>query len=466
MSLSDVREAALARPGSPEYERATAAFNLAAPPRPAAAVVARTPGQVRAAVRTAVRAALPVRVHSTGHASGAVRPADGALLIRTELAGGVEIDPVRRTARVPAGTTWGEVVRAAAPYGLAAAHGSAEHVGVVGYLLGGGVSFYGRGTGLAVNTVRAVELVTADGESVRADAGNEPELFWALRGGGGGFGVVTGVEIGLFPVAQVVTGACYWSAAHARPLLDRWRAWSRHAPREATTSLRIMNLPPVPGVPPQLAAGPVLCVDGAVLARRAEDTATAHETAAGLLGPLRDIAEPLLDTWAPTGPAGVLDAHMDPAEPVPFIGDHLLLRELDDAGGEAFLGAVGEGSGSPLAVATLRQLGGAFAEAHPEGGALSQVDAAYAYMGSGPPFGPVTVQALHDHCATVREALAPWDTGSTVPSLVEGYGRPQLHLDRDRAAAVGRVRDRVDPHGVFAGDVAPGAAGPVRREPR
>lgn len=466
MSLSDVRETAFAQPGSPAYERAAAAFNLAAPPRPAAAVTVRTAGQVRAAVRAAVRAGLPVRVHSTGHAAGAVRPADGALLIRTEPDGGVEVDPVRRTARVPAGTTWGEVVGAAAPHGLAAAHGSAAGVGVVGYLLGGGVSFYGRSTGLAVNTVRAIELVTADGESVRADAGREPELFWALRGGGGGFGVVTAVEIALFPVARVVTGASYWSAAHARPLLDRWLAWTRHAPREATTSLRLMNLPPVPGVPPQLAAGPVLCVDGAVLARREEDTATAHATAAALLGPLREIAEPLLETWAATGPTGVLEAHMDPAEPVPFVGDHLLLRELDDAGAEAFLGAVGAGSGSPLAVATLRQLGGAFAASRPEGGALSAVDAAYAYMGSGPPFGPVTVRSLHGHCDTVRAALAPWNTGHTLPSLVEGHGRPQRHLDDERAAAVARVRARVDPHGVFAGDVAPGALGPARRAPR
>ncbi|MEU2282404.1 FAD-dependent oxidoreductase [Streptomyces sp. NPDC013178] len=466
MTLSDAGEVVLARPGSPEYEQATAVFNLAAPQCPAVAVTAHSTEDVRSAVRTAVRAGLPVRVHTTGHASGAVRPADGTLLIRTRLTGGVEIDTARRTARIPAGTTWGEVVRAAAPHGLAAAHGSADGVGVVGYLLGGGVSFYGRSTGLAVNTVRAIELVTADGELVRADFAHEPELFWALRGGGGGFGVVTCVEIDLFPVARVVTGASYWSAAHARPLLERWRAWAAHAPREATTSLRIMNLPPVPGVPPQLAAGPVLCVDGAVLARREEETAAARESAAELLGPLREIAEPLLDTWAETGPAGVLDAHMDPADPVPFVGDHLLLRELDDEGAAAFLNAVGEGSGSPLAVATLRQLGGAFAQARPEGGALSEVDAAYAYMGSGPPFGPVTVQALHAHCATVRAALGPWDTGYTLPSLVEGYERPQQHLDEDRAAAVGRVRARVDPRGVFAGDIALGAANSVWRGSR
>ncbi|MFB7301319.1 FAD-binding oxidoreductase [Streptomyces rubiginosohelvolus] len=457
MNHHDVLPDLFAAPGAPEYEEATEVFNLAAPVRPDVAVTARSVAEVRAAVRAADERGLPVRMHTTGHASASrPRVADGAL-IRTRLEGGVEVDVLRRTARVPAGTTWGEVVVAAAPHGLAAPHGSAAHVGVVGYLLGGGVSFYGRHTGLAVNSVRAVELVTADGALVRADEGSDAELLWALRGGGGGFGVVTAVEIDLFPVAGVVTGAAYWSAAHARPLLRAWRDWAGNAPTRATTSFRVMNLPPVPGVPPALAAGPVVCVDGAVSAASPDEVPEAQRQAEALLDPLRDLAVPLLDTWSLTDAAGVLDAHMDPAEPVPFVGDHFLLSELGDDAVDAFLGAVGEGSGSPLVVATLRQLGGAFAEADPRGGALSRVDAAYAYMGSGPPFGPVTVADLERHCAVVRAALGPWNTGTTVPSLVEGAASPQRHLDPAAAAAVDRVRRRVDPGGRFAGDCAPGA---------
>ncbi|AWI32790.1 FAD-binding oxidoreductase [Streptomyces sp. ICN441] len=457
MNQHDILPRAFAAPGTPEYDEAAGVFNLAAPARPGAAVTVRTVDEVRAAVREAGARDLPVRVHTTGHASGARHAVDGGLLVRTRLAGGVVVDARRRIARIPAGTTWGEVVAAAAPFGLTAPHGSAAGVGVVGYLLGGGVSFYGRRTGLAANSVRAVELVTADGTLVRADAENDPELLWALRGGGGGFGVVTAVELELLPVAKVVTGAAYWSAAHAAPLLAAWRDWAADAPRRATTSLRVMNLPPVPGVPPVLAAGPVLCVDGAVAAASPDEVAEARRQAEDLLGPLRGIAPPLMDTWALTDAAGVLDAHMDPAEPVPFVGDHLLLAELGDEAAAAFLGVVGEGSGSPLAVATLRQLGGAFADADPRGGVLSRLDAPFAYMGSGPPFGPVTVADLERHCAAVRAALAPWDTGTTVPSLVEGADRPQRHLDADALAAVDRVRARVDPRGRFAGDIAPGA---------
>ncbi|MGR6975134.1 FAD-binding oxidoreductase [Streptomyces cynarae] len=458
MNQHDLVRTAFAAPGTAPYDEATAVFNLAAPVRPEAAVTARSVAEVRAAVREAGVRGLPVRVHTTGHASGARPAVDGGLLIRTRLEGGVVIDAERRIARVPAGTTWGEVVAAAAPHGLAAPHGSAGHVGVVGYLLGGGVSFYGRHTGLAANSVRAVELVTADGELVRADAVTDPELLWALRGGGGGFGVVTAVELELFPVAKVVTGATYWSAAHARPLLTAWRDWAQEAPRRATTSLRVMNLPPVPGVPPALSAGPVVCVDGAVFAASPDEVAEAQRRADDLLASLRGLAEPLLDTWQLTDAAGVLDAHMDPVEPVPFIGDHLLLAGLGDDAADAFLSVVGEGSGSPLVVATLRQLGGAFADADDRGGVLNRVDAAYAYMGSGPPFGPVTAADLEAHCAIVRAALEPWNTGRTVPSLVEGADRPQCHLDVGALTAVDRVRARVDPHRRFAGDIAPGAS--------
>lgn len=445
----------LARPGEPEYEAATAVFNLAAPAEPAAALTARTVTDVQAAVAHAAAAGLRVRVHTTGHASAAVRPMRGSILVRTRLEGGVQIDPQRRVARIPAGTQWGEVVEAAARHGLAAPHGSSATVGVIGYLLRGGLSFYGRALGLAVNHVRAIELVTADGELRRATPSDDPELFWALRGGGGGFGIVIAVEIDLFPAGLVITGAAFWPATHARQILSRWQRWTLDAPPEVTTSLRVMNLPPLPGVPPALAAGPMICVDGAVLAR--QDRTTARRHAADLLDPLRAVAEPVLDTWQETTPAAVPGVHMDPTDPVPVIGDHMLLGELGDDGADAFLHAVGPGSGSPLVVAGLRQLGGAFAIPHPGGGALNHLSARYSYAGSGPPFGDVTVAALKEHCAKVRAALSPWDTGRTVPSFVESFDQPQGHLDPDQIRRADLVRLRVDPDGLFRDDIAPGA---------
>ena len=446
----------ISRPGEAAYDAAAQVFNLAAPARPAAAVTARSIVDIRAALDFAVDNGLPVRVHTTGHAASGTRPVDGAVLIRTALAGAVEVDATRRIARIPAGTRWGAVVEATAPHGLTAPHGSSPTVGVVGYLLRGGMSFYGRKFGLAVNSVRAVELVTADGEHRRVDATNDPELFWALRGGGGGLGVVTAIEVALFPVAKVITGAAYWPAAHAEQLLNLWLKWTDDAPHEATTSVRVINMPEVDGVPPVLAGRTMFSVDGAVLSA-IEDVTEAQRIADDLLDPLRAVAEPAMDTWALTEPPSVLEAHMDPSDPVPFVGDHMLLGALGEGGAEEFLRVVGPGSDSPLVVAGLRQLGGAFAVPDPNGGALSHLDARYSYAGSGVPFGTITPDALHDHCTKVRAALSTWDTGRTVPGFVEDVSRPQRHLDADGIAAVDAVRVRVDPNGLFRADIAPNA---------
>ncbi|WP_406316550.1 FAD-binding protein [Streptosporangium sp. NBC_01639] len=443
-------------PGEAAYEAATQVFNLAAPARPAAAVTARTLDQIRAALSHARAEGLPVRVHSTGHAAAATGPMEGSLLIRAELAGDVEIDASRHLARIPSGTRWGAVVEAAAPHGLAVPHGSSPTVGAVGFLLGGGLSPYGRQLGLAVNSVRAIELVTADGELRRVDATHDPDLFWALRGGGGGFGIVTAVEVELFAAAGVVTGTTYWTAEHAEPLLTRWLEWTRDAPREVTTSLRLMNLPPLPDVPPAL-VGSTLAVDGAVLVPATGDPAAARRMTDRLLEPLLAVAAPVMNTWAVTSLSGALEVHMDPTDPVPFAGDHMLLSDLDGDGVAEFLRLLGPGSGSPLIVAGLRHLGGAFAEPSPDGGALDHLDAPYCYAGSGVPVDAPTARALGEHQAKVRAALRPWDTGWTVPSFVESFAQPQRHLDALAVRRADLVRTRVDPDGLFRGDIAPNA---------
>ena len=446
----------LSLPGEPGYEAAASVFNLAAPAAPARAIVARDLEDIRAAIGYAKSERLRVRVHSTGHAAAGVRPVQGGVLIRTELAGPVQVDARRRLARVPAGTQWGAVVKAAAPYGLAAPHGSSPIVGVVGYLLRGGLSFYGRRIGLAVNSVRAIELVTADGEPRRADATSDPELFWALRGGGGGFGVVTAVEFDLFPVARVITGGSYWPAAYAPRLLSVWREWTKDAPPEATTSVRLMHLPAVPEVPAELAAGPVFCVDGAILSLTG-DLAVASRQADDLLGPLRAIAEPIIDSWQQATPPGVLDAHLDPVEPLAFLGDHMLLGEIGEDGAAAFLRTAEEGSGPPLIAVGFRQLGGAFSVPDPAGGVLSHLPARYSYSAAGLPASAVQDRSMRARAAGIRAALKPWDTGLTVPTFVEDYRQPQRHLDAEQVRTVDAIRERVDPDGLFRDDIAPGA---------
>ncbi len=451
------REPGLAVAGEPDYDAATQVFNLHAPVHPVAALTAHTVAEVRAAVRYARTEGLVARVHSTGHGAGAARAMADAVLIRTQLDGGVQVDPQRRLARVPAGTRWAEVVEAADAFGLAAPHGTSGDVGVVGYSLRGGLSIYGRKVGLAVNSVRAVELVTADGELRRVDLAEDPELFWAVRGGGGGLGVVTAIEIELFPASQVSTGATYWSGARAAEVMDRWLAWTAGAPPEVTTSLQVLNLPDAPEVPDFLKGGTVIGIAGAILGGES-DPGLAWQQAQSLLAPLRAIEDPLLDTWQACSPREAALAQLAPNEPAPLVGEHLLLGELGDRGAAAFLDVTGPGSGSPLVSAELRHLGGALAVADDAGGAFGQLNAAYAYLGVAVPDGPDGAAEIEKHCAVVRAALAPWDTGRTAPTLVESGSQPQAHLDPDLIEAVDRVRLRVDPDGLFRGDIVPGSS--------
>ena len=448
------RDDVFARPGDPRYGEACATYNLASPLRPAAAVTARTTDDVVVAVRAARRAGLGVRAQTTGHGAGSQADLDGTVLVRTALDAPVLVDPATRTARVPAGTTWGTLAAAAEPYGLAALHGSSPTVGVVGNLLGGGISFYGRAFGVAANHVRSITLVLADGEIVTVSREHEAALFWALRGGGGGFGVVTEVEVELVPMTSVVTGGTFWDASEARVVAALWEAWTADAPLEVTTSLRLMNLPPLPGVPPVLTGRQVLVLDGAVTVQRPADLGRAHRVTDDLLRPLRAAATPVLDTWHVAPPSALTLTHLDPPDPIPYRGEHALLHPLNAEGVARFVEAAGPGSGTTIVSAELRQLGGAFASPEQAGGAFDRTGAAFAYVGLGIA-APDGLAATEDDLARIAAATGPWRTGFTAPTFVEGRTQPQRTFDDATAARVAGVRASVDPDGLFAGAVAP-----------
>lgn len=445
----------LSRPGDPTYAAATRTFNLTARVQPALATVVRSVPDVVGAVTEARRIGMPIRVTSTGHGANAQPPPDGALLLRTEMAGGVRVNPGTRTAIVPSGATWSDVVTAAAAHRLVAAHGSSGTVGVVGYLLRGGISFYGRRFGLAVNSLRSVTLVLADGSVTVANDDHDPDLFWALRGGGGGFGIVTEVEIYLHPMSAIITGATIWDAADADVIVPLWARWTHDAPAEVSTSLRLMNLPPLPGVPDMLTTGQILVVDGAVGAEASDDLPKAESFANDLLAPLRARATPIMDTWHAAGPVDLLQTHMDPPDPLPYAGNHILLHDLDEDGIEQFLRSAGPASGPPLMIAELRQLGGAFATPSRAGGAFDRTAAHYAHVAIGVVIPPQTPASVGVNIGRVATALAPWDTGLTIPSVVENHAAVQRTFDDQTAAAADAVRRRVDPRGMFRHDVDP-----------
>ncbi len=446
ITITDV----LSSPGEERYALAVDGYNLRSHLEPAFAAVATTVEEVVAVLDAARRRGLGVRVRSTGHGFNSGAPLGEEVVLRTLFTAPVVVDATTRTAVIPAGALWGEVVDAAAPFGLAALHGSARSVGVIGYLLQGGASFYGRRFGLASNLIRSITVVLADGRIAVATAETDPELFWALRGGGGGFGVVTSVTIDLIEVPCVATGAAFWPVAAAPAVLEAWEEWAPTAPREVSTALRVMRLPPQPGIPPQLTDGPVVVIDGAALDR---DDRTGTELIDVLLAPLRKAHEPLLDTWHRGTPVDVVSTHMDPPTASPFFGDHVPLNALGAAGRAAFLSVAGQPAGANLAIVELRQLGGAFADPDAAGGVVDHLDPQYGCFGVGILLGGNPEAVVAQQLDALRAVLRPWTNEFTVPSFVERFGAPQRSFGPTEASRVDVVRRWSDPTGMFAGDV-------------
>src|SRR5215831_9530399 len=197
-------------PGDERFDEARRAWNLAIDQRPAAVIFPESATAVAAAVGYAAKHGMRVAAQGTGHNAGPLGSLADTVLLRTDRMRGIQIDPVARIARAEAGAVWLDVVQAAAGHGLAALAGSSPDVGVAGYTLGGGLSFLGRRYGLAANNVVAAEVVTADGRLVRTDREHETDLFWALRGGGGSFGIVTALEFRLFPLTHAYAGILWY----------------------------------------------------------------------------------------------------------------------------------------------------------------------------------------------------------------------------------------------------------------
>ena len=338
-------------PGDPDYDRTRTPWAVHVDQRPAAVAVPHTAQEVVEVVRAAAAAGLRLAPQSSGHGAGplAGRDLSDVVLVRLNELTGVSIDPERRLARVLGGTLWQEAIEAAAPHGLTALHGSSPDVAVAGYTLGGGLSWYARQHGLAAHHVRAVEVVLADGRLVRADADHEPTLFWALKGGGGSFGIVVALEFDLFPIPDAYAGMLLWPGERAREVIQRWVEWTRTAPDSVTTSLRLMNFPPLPELPPFLSGRNLVVVDGAVIA--------ADDTAAAILAPLREL-QPEMDTFGRVPSVAVPRIHMDPEGPTPSVTNAVMLDDLPPAAIEALLAAAGPDSGSSVLAAELRQLGG------------------------------------------------------------------------------------------------------------
>ncbi|WP_406209131.1 FAD-binding protein [Streptomyces decoyicus] len=463
-------------PGDAGYDAERSGFQRAYRHRPDVIVGAECAGDVVAAVRFARAQGLPVAVQATGHGLSAAT--DGGLLISTRRMAGVRVDVAARTARAEAGVVWGQVVEAAAPYGLAPLNGSSPDVGVISYTLGGGVGVLARTYGFAADQVRSVDLVTADARQLHVTADSDPELFRALLGGGHGLGVVTAMEFGLVPVARLYGGQLVFGGERIDEALAAYLRWTGTVPDELTSSLALIAYPDLPQLPEPLR--------GRYLAQiRIAYTGSAEE-GERLVAPLRAVGPRVSDELREMPYADSHTIHRDPSDPHAYDGDNALLSGLDAAALLRVAALTGPDAPT-MCVLQLNHLGGAMAKrGGPEGaaGSVGHRDARFALrllsplpgaeagedlgaetgddlgarMGDGldtdgPGSGEAsaegpdaaalaTVRALH---AEALAAVAPWRIGRSVNFLFGSHG------ERPDAAEVARSVHDADEHRRLAG---------------
>ncbi|MBM2619043.1 FAD-binding oxidoreductase [Actinoplanes sp. LDG1-06] len=428
-------------PDDDAYAQELSTFNLTVRHTPLVVVGATGPSDVQAAVRFAAAHGLPVAVLAAGH--GSTTPSAGSVLITTRRMTGLNIDESGRTARVEAGVRWAELIEQAGKLGLGALNGSSPTVSVIGYTLGGGLGPFGRKYGYAADHVRSMDVVTADGELRTVTAQSDPDLFWALLGTKGNFGVVVAMEFGLFPIASFYGGGLFLPGELAGDVFHLFREWVADVPDEMSASVCLLNLPPAPFVPEPLRGRLVAHIRFAFLGDVAEGER--------LVAPFRALGEPVIDAVTELPYAAVAAVHSDPVDPMPVVEQATLLRELPAEAVDTILRFAGPGSDAPLVMAEVRHLGGALARPPATPNAVEiRHDARFSFFVAA--VGPPTDDLTNYQRAFVG-ALDPWTTGrrylnfmfagDTAPATVA------LAYTDESFRRLREVKRRHDPSNVF-----------------
>jgi hypothetical protein len=440
-------------PGDAGYDQARFTWNVIVDQQPALVVMAADAGDVAAGVRFAADHNLDIALQGTGH--GIVRPADGALLINTAGMAGVAVDPQARTARINAGTKWGEVLEKTQVHGLAPLLGSSPTVGAIGYTLGGGLGWLGRKYGLATDSVVSFDVVTADGEERTVSADENLELFWGLRGGGGSLAAVTAMTVRLFPVETVYGGILIYPAPMAADVLRRWRDWIQDLPDEMTSAVKIMNVPDLDVAPPPLRGQTVAILEGCYCGPLEEGEA--------LLKTWRDWQAPIMDMFGPMPFSQVAQISQDPPDPMPSFITSEWLRELDDQAVDIITryATLQEGQ-VPLIFIEVRHTGGAIGRVSAEDSAFGHRDVELLLQAVGLAPEPPLWQALSGYTDRLRADLQPWLASKVYMNFLEGeesVARVRDGFPAETFARLSALKTKYDPHNRFNRAMAISAAG-------
>jgi FAD/FMN-containing dehydrogenase len=430
--------------GHEAYEAGRRIWNGAVDRYPALIVRCRGAADVLAAVRFARERDLPLAIRGGGHGVAGTAVCDGGVVVDFGVMKGIRVDPVARLARAEAGVLWGELDHETQAFGLATTGGIVTHTGIAGLTLGGGIGWLMRKHGLTCDNLVSADVVTADGQLLRASADQNPDLFWGLRGGGGNFGIVTSFEYRLHPVGPLIlAGPLYFEMEAAGEVLRFYRDFIAAAPVDLTTIVNLRQAPAVPFLPAHLHGRPVVailaCFTGPL------------EDGERILRPLRRFREPLLDLIAPK-PYVKHQSMFDPTVPH---GWHYYWKSVELAPlTDAVIDRIGDHSmriTSPLSYSVIFQLGGAIAAIDDGATAYSHRQAAH-NVNINAVWKPGDA-AAPDHIEWARQffaALEPYQIGVYVNFLGdEGEERVRAAYGAETYARLAELKQRYDPMNVF-----------------
>ncbi|MFH8287077.1 FAD-binding oxidoreductase [Streptomyces antibioticus] len=427
-------------PGDPGYDEARTVFNAMIDRRPAVIAQCVDETDVVRAVRFARELDLPIAVRGGGHSVAGSALGDGAVVIDLRHMRAVTVDPEARTARIAGGATMSDLDRACEPHALATTGGRASTTGVGGFVLGGGTGWLDRCHGLAVDNLLGVDLVTADGRQVRADADDDTDLFWALHGGGGNFGVATSLTLRLYELPEFAIALLLYRPEFGREAARTYRDVIAAAPDEASGAVLYLTAPPEEFVPPHL-VGSLVC--GVLL------------TYAGSEADLRKVAEPLLALPHEGEVVGALpyaDVQCMLDDP-PGMRNYWSAEYLTGAPDDYVEVFCARGEDLPVPTGTLHALfpqGGAIA-AGPHEFPVPYRDAPWGVH----PFGLWEDPADDERCIRwvrdVRADAQPWSTGAVYLNFIgdEGADRVVAGVGAENAGRLARVKRAYDPDNVF-----------------
>jgi FAD/FMN-containing dehydrogenase len=434
------RVARVVTPVDAGWDAARQAFNLTVDQHPTLIAYPSNASQVAAIVSFARERELRVAPQRTGHNAGPLGSLERTILLKTDELKGVAIDAAARRVRVAGGMKWEHVIPQASDMGLTALHGSTPDVSIAGYALGGGLGWYGRKHGLAANSVTAIEIVTADGELRRVDHDNEPDLFWALRGGGAGnFGVVTALELELIEVPELYAGVMFFPFERASEVLHTWHELTRHLPEEMTTVGRTMQFPPMEEIPEPMRGQSFALVEGFFLGSEADGR--------DLLAPIRELG-PAIDTFAMVPPIGIAETHMDPPDPAPFVSDTQIVDNLTPGAIDDVVAVTGPGSGSPLTSVELRHTGGALGRAEAHHGALARLEGSYVMFAGGIAMDEAMTAGHEAYLARLTDALRGYEVGQYA-NFVESTYDARGFFPEDTYRRLQAVKAEYNPDNLF-----------------